>query len=151
MDEPFGALDTPTRLALQRELAGIQRALGSTVVLVTHDLDEALRLGQRLVLLDEGRIVQNGTPAELLTRPASERVRDHLGRSALGERRLALRRVADILRNGDAADGVPLLPEQTLQQALAEFLVRRVDRLPVADAQGRPIGAIRFIDLLSDP
>jgi osmoprotectant transport system ATP-binding protein len=151
MDEPFGSLDPLTRQALQQELARIQSALGSTIVLVTHDIDEALRLGRRLVLLDQGRVVQTGTPSELLARPASQRVSDYLGGSALGERLLALRSVADILRDGEVADGAPLAPDQSLQQALAEFLVRRVDRLPVADAQARPIGVIRFVDLLRDP
>ena len=72
MDEPFGALDPITRQALQQELARIQRASGKTIVLVTHDIDEALRLATRIVLLDHGRIVQAGTPAQLLAQPASD-------------------------------------------------------------------------------
>jgi len=151
MDEPFGALDPLTRQSLQQELARIQRALGSTIVLVTHDIDEALRLGQRIVLLDQGRIVQAGTPADLLARPASEKVSDFLGRATLGQRLLGLRTVAEIVRQGETADGVPLAPDQTLQDALTAFLTRRVDRLPVADAQAGPLGAIQFIDLLRDP
>ncbi len=151
MDEPFGALDPLTRQSLQQALAQLQQSLGSTIVLVTHDIDEALRLGGRLVLLDQGRIVQAGTPAQLLTEPVSARVTDFLGRATLGQRLLGLRRVAEILRCGELADGVPLQPEQSLQDALAAFLARRVQRLPVADAQGRPLGAIHFIDLLQDP
>ena len=60
MDEPFGALDPITRAALQQEMARIHRASGKTIVLVTHDIDEALRLATRIVLLDRGRIVQDG-------------------------------------------------------------------------------------------
>jgi len=151
MDEPFGALDPLTRQTLQQELARIQQALGSTIVLVTHDIDEALRLGQRLVLLDHGRIVQAGPPAELLARPANAQVSDFLGRATLGTRLLGQRRVAEILRPGEAAEGEALRADQSLQEALATFLTRRVERLPVADAQARPLGAIRFIDLLRDP
>ncbi|MEO5697107.1 MAG: ABC transporter ATP-binding protein [Burkholderiaceae bacterium] len=151
MDEPFGALDPLTREALQHELARIQRALGSTIVLVTHDIDEALRLGQRLVLLDHGRIVQAGTPAQLLAQPEHAQVSEFLGLATLGQRLLGLRRVAQILRRGETADGAPLLPDQTLQDALAVFLARGVERLPVADGDGRPIGAIRFVDLLQAP
>jgi osmoprotectant transport system ATP-binding protein len=151
MDEPFGALDPLARLALQQELARIQRALGCTIVLVTHDIDEALRLGQRLVLLDHGRVVQAGTPHELLARPASGAVSDFLGRATLAQRLLGQRRVGEILRAGERAEGAALQPEQTLQEALAAFLERRVERLPVADAMARPLGAIHFVDLLRGP
>ncbi len=151
MDEPFGALDPITRHTLQEELTRIQQALGSTIVLVTHDIDEALRLGQRLVLLDHGRIVQAGPPTELLAQPVSPQVSDFLGRATLGARLLGHRRVAEILRPGEAAGGEPLRPDQTLQEALAAFLERRVACLPVVDAQINPLGAIHFIDLLRDP
>jgi osmoprotectant transport system ATP-binding protein len=148
MDEPFGALDPLNRQALQQVLADIQRALGSTIVLVTHDIDEALRLGQHLVLLDQGRILQAGTPAQLLLQPANAQVSDFLGRATLGQRLLGLRRVAEILRPGEAADGLALQPEQSLQDALVAFLAAGVHRLPVADAQGRALGAVHFVDLL---
>jgi osmoprotectant transport system ATP-binding protein len=151
MDEPFGALDPLARQALQQELARIQRALGCTIVLVTHDIDEALLLGQQLVLLDHGRVVQAGTPHELLARPASDAVSDFLGRATLGQRLLGQRRVAEVLRAGESADGAALRPEQSLQDALAVFLERRVERLPVADAMARPLGAIHFVDLLRGP
>jgi osmoprotectant transport system ATP-binding protein len=151
MDEPFGALDPLARQSLQQELLRIQRALRSTIVLVTHDIDEALLLGQRLVLLDRGRIVQAGTAHELLARPANDAVSDFLGRATLGQRLLGQRRVAELLRAGESADGAALRPEQSLQEALAVFLSRRVERLAVADAQGRALGAIRFVDLLSPP
>lgn len=79
MDEPFAALDAVTRRALQAELLQIQRSTGKTVLMVTHDLDEALRLGTRIHLLDGGRLLQSGTPLELLTRPASAEVAAFLG------------------------------------------------------------------------
>ena len=68
MDEPFGALDPITRFMLQREFAAWQRRLGTSVVLVTHDVAEALRLGDVVAVMTGGRLVQSGTPAELLPR-----------------------------------------------------------------------------------
>jgi osmoprotectant transport system ATP-binding protein len=76
MDEPFGALDPITRRDLQGEFRALQRRLGKTVVLVTHDIREAVRIADRLALLDAGQLVQVGTPAELFERPATPFVRD---------------------------------------------------------------------------
>ncbi|ENE18477.1 ABC transporter family protein, partial [Escherichia coli P0304799.3] len=67
MDEPFGALDPVTRGALQQEMTRIHRLLGRTIVLVTHDIDEALRLAEHLVLMDHGEVVQQGNPLTMLT------------------------------------------------------------------------------------
>jgi osmoprotectant transport system ATP-binding protein len=75
MDEPFGALDPITRRELQDEFRGLQRRLGTTVVFVTHDIREACRVGDRLAIMDRGRLVQYGTAAELVERPASDFVR----------------------------------------------------------------------------
>jgi osmoprotectant transport system ATP-binding protein len=89
MDEPFGALDPITRAALQTELAAIHRRLGKTILFVTHDIDEALRLADRIAILDGGKIVQWGTPEEILANPASDFVREFVGDPEL--RRLALK------------------------------------------------------------
>ena len=98
MDEPFGALDPLTRQSLQRALAHIHRASGKTIVLVTHDIDEALRLATRIVLLERGRIVQVGTPLQLLAQPATAAVADFLGRGDLGLKLLGLQSVAQHMR-----------------------------------------------------
>ena len=148
MDEPFGALDPVTRQALQGELARIHRASGKTIVLVTHDIDEALRLATRIVLLDRGRIVQAGPPAQLLLQPASDAVSDFIGRSDLGLKLLGLLSVADRLHAGESAPGEPILASASLREALSAFVVRQTDRLPVVDAQGRAVGAIGLSDLL---
>jgi osmoprotectant transport system ATP-binding protein len=81
MDEPFGALDPVTRAALQLALKKIHRATGKTILFVTHDIDEALLLATRIVLLNHGHIAQVGTPLELLQRPANDFVANFLGRS----------------------------------------------------------------------
>jgi osmoprotectant transport system ATP-binding protein len=80
MDEPFGAVDPIVRAQLQREFARLQRELGKTVVFVTHDVDEAIFLGDRIAILETGgRLAQLGTPEELLAAPASAFVADFLG------------------------------------------------------------------------
>ncbi len=104
MDEPFGALDPVTRQALQAEMARIHRASNKTIVMVTHDIDEALRLGTRVVLMDRGRIVQDGTPRQLLSEPANDFVIDFLGRNAMGLKLLALHTVADRMRPAAQTD-----------------------------------------------
>jgi osmoprotectant transport system ATP-binding protein len=88
MDEPFGALDPLTRAALQTELAAIHKRLGKTILFVTHDIDEALKLADRVAIIDGGRLIQVGTPEEILANPASDFVRDFVGDPEL--RRLAL-------------------------------------------------------------
>lgn len=80
MDEPFGAVDPLVRSGLQQQLLDIQRELGTTVVFVTHDMNEALRLGHQIILLAEhGRIVQQDSPARLVSDPADQFVEDFLG------------------------------------------------------------------------
>lgn len=150
MDEPFGALDPVTRGALQAEMSRIHRILGRTIVLVTHDIDEALRLADRLVLMDHGEVVQQGTPLELLTSPANDFVREFFGRSELGVRLLSLRTVRDYLRPQDAQiGGEPLHDGMSLRDALSAFVARQCEVLPVADGQGTPCGTIHFRDLLA--
>lgn len=150
MDEPFGALDPVTRGALQAEMSRIHRILGRTIVLVTHDIDEALRLADRLVLMDHGEVVQQGTPLELLTSPANDFVREFFGRSELGVRLLSLRTVRDYLRPQDAQiGGEPLHDGMSLRDALSAFVARQCEVLPVSDGQGTPCGTIHFRDLLA--
>lgn len=79
MDEPFGAVDPITRTQLQRWLRNVQRDVKKTIVFVTHDINEAFMLGDRIILMREGEVVQNGTPAELLREPASDFVREFIG------------------------------------------------------------------------
>jgi osmoprotectant transport system ATP-binding protein len=148
MDEPFGALDPVTRQSLQQELARIHAVSGKTIVLVTHDIEEALRLATRIVLLDHGSVVQAGTPAQLLGQPASAAVSDFMGRSDLGLKLLGLQTVAERLRAGEHAEGEPVDVGLSLREVCSVFVARHVDRLPVVDAFGRPVGTIHFADLL---
>ncbi len=147
MDEPFGALDPVTREALQQEMLRIHRLLGRTIVLVTHDIDEALRLADHPVLMDGGEVVQQGRRWRCscgrkiaLCRP--------FGRSELGVRLLSLREVGDYLRPGERLAGEGLTVTMTLREALSQFVARRCEALPVVDAEGRPCGTLHFADLL---
>ena len=75
MDEPFGAVDEITRRRLQEEILRIHEELGGTIVFVTHDIKEALKLGSRVLVMDHGHIIQDGSPTELLEHPATDFVR----------------------------------------------------------------------------
>lgn len=149
MDEPFGALDPVTRAALQQEIARIHQLSGRTIVLVTHDIDEALSLAEHIVLLSDGQIVQQGTPLEMLTQPASSFVRDFFGRSDMGIKLLSLVRVGDRVRRGEYAVGEPVEESMTLREALSLFVARHTGQLPVVDNQRQPIGVLHFADLVA--
>jgi osmoprotectant transport system ATP-binding protein len=148
MDEPFAAIDPITRDALQAELAHIHRATGKTIVFVTHDIEEALRLATVIAIMDRGRIVQLGTPPDILEHPSNDFVRDFVGRQGLGLKLLSVRRIADRLRGGETAEGEPLALDASLAEALSAMTARRTDRLPVCDAEGRKIGVIALGDLV---
>ncbi|WP_034944939.1 ABC transporter ATP-binding protein [Erwinia oleae] len=148
MDEPFGALDPVTRGALQQEIVRIHQLLGRTIVLVTHDIDEALALADRLVLMDGGQVIQQGTPYEMLTRPKNDFVRDFFGRSELGVRLLALGNAGAAARRGEWIEEEAIPESMTLREALSQFIARQTDRLAVLDAQQKPLGVLHFADLL---
>ncbi|EOY5420269.1 ABC transporter ATP-binding protein [Cronobacter dublinensis] len=148
MDEPFGALDPVTRTALQQEMRRIHQLLGRTIVLVTHDIDEALGLAQHLVLMDNGEVVQQGTPLSLLTAPRNDFVRDFFGRSELGVRLLSLKQVADFIEPG-AGEGEPVAETLTLREAMSLFVERQCEALSVVDAKGAHRGVLRFRHLVN--
>jgi osmoprotectant transport system ATP-binding protein len=148
MDEPFAAVDPITRDALQAELAHIHRATGKTIVFVTHDIEEALRLATRIAIMDSGRIVQLGEPLDILEHPVNDFVRDFVGHQGLGLKLLSVRRIADRLRRDETAEGEPLALDASLGEALSAMTTRHTDRLPVSDTEGRKIGVIALGDLV---
>jgi osmoprotectant transport system ATP-binding protein len=148
MDEPFGALDPLTRNRLRAEIARIHRESGTTIVFVTHDMDEALALASRIAILDHGRLVQLGTPLELLSAPSTGFVRDFVGREDDGIRRLSVEPVSSRLRAGETAPGRPIAASASLHQALSQMIAQGTDRLGVVDSGGRPVGALRIADLV---
>jgi osmoprotectant transport system ATP-binding protein len=148
MDEPFGALDPITRDALQAEIARIHSVSRKTIIFVTHDMDEALRLATQIAIMDGGRLVQAGAPLELLTAPVNDFVRDFIGREEAGMRLLSVEKVAQRLRAGETAPGTPISAEASLRQALSQMIARGTDRIAVIDVEGRPLGALHLADLV---
>jgi osmoprotectant transport system ATP-binding protein len=148
MDEPFGAVDPITRDALQNEVARIQQATGKTIVFVTHDIEEALRLATMIAIMERGRLAQVGTPLEIVERPQSDFVRDFVGVQGVGLKLLSVRHVTDRVRRGEAAEGAAIPIGASLAEALGAMVARRVDRLAVADEQGDVLGAITLADLV---
>lgn len=152
MDEPFGALDPLARDRLQDAFRDIQRRLRKTVVMVTHDIDEALRLGDRVALMNAGRLEQFGTPDDLIHRPVSDFVRQFLGEDA-ALRQLAGQPVERFMVALGAADrAASPLPPVTVdaslnaRSALGVLLRERTDRLTVT-RDGQPVGTVGWPDL----
>jgi osmoprotectant transport system ATP-binding protein len=136
MDEPFGAVDPVTRARLQDEFLALQRRLRRTVLLVTHDIDEALRLGDRLaVLAGGGRLEQYGTPADVLARPATPFVADFVG-AGRTLRRLDLLSAADALApSAAAADGPAVAAGGTLADVMGALLTTDAPAVRVVDGE----------------
>src|SRR5262249_9045701 len=137
-----------TRDALQGELARIHRDTGKTILFVTHDIEEALRLATTICVMHQGRLVQSGAPLAVLENPESDFVRELIGAQGIGLKLLSVRRVADRLRPGEAAEGAMLPLDATLREALSAMTERRTDRLPVCDRDGRPVGVVALADLI---
>jgi osmoprotectant transport system ATP-binding protein len=151
MDEPFGALDPITRMRLQNELLRVQREVRKTIIFVTHDIDEAILLGDRVAILrDGGVLVQYDTPEELLARPADEFVARFVGADR-GLKRLSLTRLGELqLEPADAATGPVLDSDTTLRDALSAMLNdgSRAVLVEVGDGSKRQLTLDRLTELL---
>ena len=129
MDEPFGAVDPISRVRLQKEFREIQKKLGKTVIFVTHDVEEALLLADRICLMKEGNIVQEGTPEEVILRPKDPFVEDFFGKE--GTLSLLTRFKAMDFKEEKPLPGEPLPEETTLKEALSNMMLLGVGRLPI--------------------
>jgi len=139
MDEPFGALDPITRAQLQDEFLRLRRRLKKVILFVTHDMDEAIKLGDRIAVMRSGRIVQFDTPRKILREPADPFVRDMVGREG-GIKLMKLLRIADIM---DPADGMTI-PADRLSEAERRMAESGKDILLVVDKEGRFQGTISY-------
>jgi osmoprotectant transport system ATP-binding protein len=153
MDEPFGALDPVIRAKAQEDLRAIQRRFGTTVIMVTHDMEEAIYLGDRIAVMDGGRLLQYGAPAEILGAPATDFVESLLGAADRPFRLLSLLTVADLVEAGHS-DGEPLALGATAREALAALIWSGREAAPVLDADGVLRGRItrtRLTDAARSP
>ena len=145
MDEPFGALDPITRARLQEEVRRLHREVAKTVIFVTHDIDEAITMGDRIAILREGGVLaQYDTPDRLLAQPADSFVAEFIGDDR-ALRRLALHRLDEI--DLDPVGGLPDAMVQapgstTVRNAVSLLLEHDADRLLVVDDGGSPLGVL---------
>src|SRR4051794_11942545 len=149
MDEPFGAIDPINRERLQNEFLRLQAEIRKTVVFVTHDIDEAIKMGDRIAILQVGgHLAQYATPAELLLHPADDFVEDFVGADR-ALKRLSLMKVSDIPRAavGSADGGPEIAIAAVLRDALSDLLGHGALQGGVVDEQGRPIGSLTVATL----
>jgi osmoprotectant transport system ATP-binding protein len=146
MDEPFGAIDPITRERLQSDFLRLHAEVRKTIIFVTHDIDEAIQMGDRVAILKDGELVQYGTPDEILAKPIDDFVADFVGADR-GLKRLRLRELADIELDPPPGDGrageLPTVDAHTsLLDALSLMATQRVSSLVVVDAGGKPCGMV---------
>jgi osmoprotectant transport system ATP-binding protein len=147
MDEPFGAVDPIVRDRLQNEFLRIQEGMAKTIVFVTHDIDEAIKIGDRIaVMAHGGRLAQYGTPAEVLAAPASEFVARFVGADR-GLKRLSLSRVGTM----DLLPAVTAQPGDDSTEAWRRTVADPLGYLLLVDANRRPIGWIAPVALSGGP
>ena len=147
MDEPFGALDPATRAALQQEIKRLHQASGKTIVLVTHDMDEALLLATKIVVLNQGRAVQVGTPLEIVASPVNALVVDFVGRSDTGIKLLSLHTVQHLARAEAAVEGPHVAADASLREAVSLMVMQGIAQINVHDAAGRHCGVLHAADV----
>jgi osmoprotectant transport system ATP-binding protein len=141
LDEPFGAVDPLRRAQLQQEVLSLLKRLRKTVLLVTHDVQEAVRLGDSVALMRAGRLVQHAAPAVMLARPADGFVAEFLGADR-ALTRLGLFRICDVARDATTVAGEALPEATTLRDALSAMLERGVRALPVAEGGSLSLEAV---------
>lgn len=142
MDEPFGAIDPITRESLQIEFLRILRELHKTVIFVTHDIDEAIRIGDRIAILKDGHLVQYGPPSEILTRPVNSFVAAFVGADR-ALKHLELTTVAEIMdRSAPTPCPADIPATASARVALSEMLAAGCDRLAATGPDGTIIGVV---------
>ena len=139
MDEPFGAVDPINREVIQNEFLEMQRQLKKTVMLVSHDIDEALKLGDRIAVFGQGKIVQCASPDELLAKPANEFIGSFVGQDRTLKRLL-------LVQAGDVTDRQPTLTVQKstpLAEAFGMMDDNDLRSITVVDNDGKPLGFVK--------
>ncbi|MBM7044881.1 ABC transporter ATP-binding protein [Rhizobium lusitanum] len=149
MDEPFGAIDPITRVRLQDEFRQILKKVSKTVVIVTHDIDEAIKMGDRIAIMRDGGLLQYDTPEAILARPANEFVESFLGPDR-AIKRLSLIAVASVMAPPAPQDSaVAIKPAASLHDALALILAGDLPGLDVRMDSGETVGYLSREAVLS--
>jgi len=153
MDEPFGALDNVTRSKIHAEFNALDELKRKTIIMVTHDVQEAFELGDRICLMDKGKIIQDGTPSELLSTPANDFVKDFLKDQRL-QLEFRATRLGDIISlppKGGTFDlhGLKLDADVDLWSVLEQFRFTQTGKLLVKDYQNKEINSLSFGELMS--
>lgn len=152
MDEPFSALDPLIRRQLQNEFMKLASVMNKTTVFITHDLDEAVRIGDRIAIMRDGRVVQIGTPEDIVMTPADDYVSDFVA----GISRLKVVRAHALMQpleafeqsHGPLGDDAATFPEDADLGVLIESAIHSEHPAAVVDARGRRVGVITRADLL---
>jgi osmoprotectant transport system ATP-binding protein len=148
MDEPFGALDPITRFRLQTELRRLHREVGKTVIFVTHDIDEAIQMGDRIAILREGGVLaQYDTPDAILAHPADDFVKQFIGEDR-ALRRLALRTLETVAVEPvpAGATGARIRKQTSVRNAVSQMLETNEEQVVIVDDDGTELGLFRLAD-----
>ena len=145
MDEPFGALDPITRDTLQDLVKELQQKLGKTFIFVTHDMDEAIKLADKICIMSHGEVIQYDTPDNILRYPANDFVREFIGQNRLIQDRPNMKSGEDAM-----IKPVTVHADQTLNDAVDIMRTRRVDTIFVVGENHRLLGYLDIEDINQD-
>ena len=137
MDEPFGALDPMTRTVLQREIRSIQKKLDKTIVFVTHDMDEALDLADKIIFMDQGKILQMASPEEMLENPANDTIRNFMRNTTISSERIDL-----TARDFTKPDVITSYKDRSIRSATSIMARNKIDSLIIVDEDDRYQGVV---------
>ncbi|MBX4865886.1 ABC transporter ATP-binding protein [Rhizobium bangladeshense] len=148
MDEPFGALDPVIRGKAQDDLLAIQKQFGTTIILVTHDMDEAFHLGNQIAVMSQGKLLQCSTPEKILTEPADPFVQQLTGTSDRALKLMSLLPLKESMEPAKSGLAYALPQSLSLRDALAEMIWQGVDEAAVQDGDKAAVGSISMTRLL---
>ncbi|MGO1580894.1 MAG: ABC transporter ATP-binding protein [Peptoniphilaceae bacterium] len=143
MDEPFGALDPITRDSLQQLVKRLQKELGKTIVFVTHDMDEALNLADKIIIMSEGKVIQADSPENILKNPANDYVKELLGEEKLNEAKTSYNTVETIMNENP----ISIVEDSSVYDAIKLMREKRVDTLYITDSTNTLKGYVDIFDL----
>ncbi|QDI90416.1 ATP-binding cassette domain-containing protein [Salicibibacter halophilus] len=145
MDEPFSALDPISREQIQDELIRLQEEINKTIIFVTHDMDEAIKIADNIILMKDGEIVQKGSPHELLTNPANAFVKDFIG-----EKHLDMHRTLPPLSEFVYEDFVSISSDSSVASAIDQMIAHKIPGISLVDNNGTYLGQLSLYKALSN-